>query len=311
MQKKLKISIVALLAALTLTACSEKGTDTKIATESKDTAINKDQSFQEASDFVKAYNDTASKLGVFTASNGDMYEILWSENDLITVGPLVENYEQLLVQRQQADSEQEAIAFVKEINALAAFTIAPDAADLALEAIEDMGMGSYSNGVFTSSNGTSYQISFDGDTATVGSIVEGSGQRSTKGLEDTNAQQQARLSVEVARSLLYEYGNFAKATVAQLKIDEPYIDWSAAASTPSGVGNEKIVSINVANSNTEFVAAVRGETTDGLNYNCWFVKISKSGADKFAVEKRTENNCIASTPPTAATFKDFDFPPAP
>ena len=312
MQKKLKISIVVLLAALTLTACSEKGTDTKIATESKDTAINKDQSFQEASDFVKAYNDTASKLGVFTASNGDMYEILWNDEDLITVGPLVENYEQLLAQRQQADSEQEAIAFVKTINALAAFTIAPDAADQALEAIEDMGMGSsYSNGVFTASNGTNYQISFDGDTATVGSIVEGSGQRPTKGLEDTNAQQQARLSVEVARSLLYEYGDFAKATVAQLKKDEPGFDWSTAASIPSGVGNEKIVSINVANSNTEFVAAVRGETTDGLNYNCWFVKISKSGADKFAVEKRTENNCIASTPPTAATFKDFDFPPAP
>lgn len=311
MQKKIKISIVVLLAALTLTACSEKGTDTKIATESKDTAINKDQSFQEASDFVEAYNDTASKLGVFTASNGDMYEILWTENDLITVGPLVENYEQLLAQRQQTDSEQEAIAFVKEINALAAFTIAPDAADLALEAIEDMGMGSYSNGVFTASNGTNYQISFDGDTATVGSIVEGSGQRPTKGLEDTTAQQQARLSVEVARSLLYEYGDFAKATVAQLKKDEPGFDWGATASTPSGVGNEKIVSINVTKANTEFVAAVRGETTDGLNYNCWFVKISKSEADKYAVDKRTENNCIASTPPTAAAFKDFNFPPAP
>ena len=129
--------------------------------------------------------------------------------------------------------------------------------------------------------------------------------------EDASAKQQARLSVEVARSLLYEYGNFSQANVAKLKIDEPNIDWSTAASTPSGVSNEKIVSINVANSNTEFIAAVRGETTDGLNYNCWFVKISKTGADKFAVEKRTENNCIASTPPTAATFKDFDYPPAP
>lgn len=311
MQKNLKISIVVLLAALTLTACSAKGTDAKIATESKDTAINKDQSYQEASDFVKAYNDTASKLGVFTASNGDMYEILWNEDDLITVGPLVENYEQLLAQRQQTDSEQEAIAFVKEINALAAFTIAPDAAELALEAIEDMGMGSYSNGVFTASNGTSYVISFDGDSATIGSIVEGSVQRPTKGLEDTNAQQQARLSVEVARSLLYEYGDFAKATVAQLKKDEPGFDWGATASTLSGVGNEKIVSINVTKANTEFVAAVRGETTDGLNYNCWFVKISKSEADKYAVDKRTENNCIASIPPTAAAFKDFDYPPAP
>ena len=171
MQKNLKIGIVTFLAALTLTACSEKGTDTKIATESKGTAITKDQSYQEASDFVKAYNDTASKLGVFTASNGDMYEIVLSEDDLVTVGPLVENYDQLLAQRQQADSEQEAIAFVKEINALAAFTIEPDAAAVALEAIEDIGMGSsYSNGVFTSSNGTSYQISFDGDTATLGNM---------------------------------------------------------------------------------------------------------------------------------------------
>ena len=311
MQKNLKISIVALLATLVLTACSGKGTDTKIATESKDIAINKEQSFQEASDFVKAYNDTASKMGVFTASNGDMYEIVLNEDDLITVGPLVENYEQLLAQRQQADGEQEAIAFAKEITALAAFTVALDAADLALEAIEDMGMGSYSNGVFTASNGTSYVIVFDGDTATVGNVVESSGQRPTVGLQDTSAQKQARLSVEVARSLLYEYGNFSQANVAKLKIDEPNIDWSTAASTPSGVSNEKIVSINVANSNTEFIAAVRGETTDGLNYNCWFVKISKTGADKFAVEKRTENNCIASTPPTAATFKDFDYPPAP
>ena len=311
MQKNLKISIVALLATLVLTACSEKGTDTKSATETKDTAINKEQSFQEASDFVKAYNDTASKMGVFTASNGDMYEIVLNEDDLITVGPLVENYEQLLAQRQQADGEQEAIAFVKTINALAAFTVELDAADLALEAIEDMGMGSYSNGVFTASNGTSYVIAFDGDTATVGNVVESSGQRPTIGKQDTSAQQQARLSVEVARSLLYEYGNFSQANVAKLKIDEPNIDWSTAASTPSGVNNEKTVSINVANSNTEFIAAVRGETTDGLNYNCWFVKISKTGADKFAVEKRTENNCIASTPPTAATFKDFDFPPAP
>jgi ABC-type Fe3+-hydroxamate transport system substrate-binding protein len=167
MQKNLKISIVALLVTLVLTACSGKGTDTKIATESKDTAINKEQSFQEASDFVKAYNDTASKMGVFTASNGDMYEIVLNEDDLVTVGPLVENYGQLLAQRQKADGAQEAIAFVKTINALAAFTLALDAADLAQEAIEDMGMGSYSNGVFTDSNGTSYVISFDGDTATL------------------------------------------------------------------------------------------------------------------------------------------------
>jgi|694.fasta_scaffold39077_5 prepilin-type N-terminal cleavage/methylation domain-containing protein len=129
--------------------------------------------------------------------------------------------------------------------------------------------------------------------------------------EDASAKQQARLSVEVARSLLYEYGNFSQATAAKLKVDEPNIDWNTAASTPSGTSKAKIVSINVANSNTEFIAAVRGGTTDDVNYNCWFVKISKSGADKFAVEKRTDNNCIASTPPSAATFKDFDFPPAP
>ena len=46
--------------------------------------------------------------------------------------------------------------------------------------------------------------------------------------EDASAKQQARLSVEVARSLLYEYGNFSQATVAKLKIDEPNIDWNTA-----------------------------------------------------------------------------------
>jgi uncharacterized RDD family membrane protein YckC len=69
---------------------------------------------------------------------------------------------------------QEAIAFTKEINALAAFTSALDAREQAFSAIESYYPGSsYVDGIFTSSNGISYQINFDGDTATLGEIYEG------------------------------------------------------------------------------------------------------------------------------------------
>jgi uncharacterized RDD family membrane protein YckC len=68
---------------------------------------------------------------------------------------------------------QEAVAFTKEINALAAFTSALDAREQAFSAIEDFYNGSYVDGIFTSSNGISYQINFDGDTATLGEIYEG------------------------------------------------------------------------------------------------------------------------------------------
>jgi prepilin-type N-terminal cleavage/methylation domain-containing protein len=129
--------------------------------------------------------------------------------------------------------------------------------------------------------------------------------------EDASAKQQARTAVEVARSLMYEYGNFAQATAAKLKADEPNIDFNTAASTPGANGKSKIVSINVGNSNTEFTAAVRGGTTDDTNYNCWFIKIARTGSDKFGVEKRTANNCNAANPPSAANMVEFDFPPAP
>jgi len=129
--------------------------------------------------------------------------------------------------------------------------------------------------------------------------------------EDASAKQQARTAVEVARSLMYEYGNFAQATAAKLKADEPNIDFNMAASSNSVNGKSKIVSIHVANANTEFIAAVRGGTTDDTNYNCWFVKIARTGSDKFAVERRTANNCLASSAPAAGNFVEFDFPPAP
>ena len=68
---------------------------------------------------------------------------------------------------------QEAMAFTREINALAAFTSALDAREQALSAIESYYPSSYVDGIFTSSNGISYQINFDGDTATLGDIFEG------------------------------------------------------------------------------------------------------------------------------------------
>ena len=70
---------------------------------------------------------------------------------------------------------QEVVAFVKEINALAAFTSALDASDQAAEALEDIGgTASYGSGIFTATNGVQHAVSFSGDTATVGSIVAGS-----------------------------------------------------------------------------------------------------------------------------------------
>lgn len=70
---------------------------------------------------------------------------------------------------------QEAVAFVKEINALAAFTSADDASTQASIAIDDAGQGaSYANGVFTATNGVQHNVSFSGDTAAVGAIVAGS-----------------------------------------------------------------------------------------------------------------------------------------
>jgi len=70
---------------------------------------------------------------------------------------------------------QEASAFVKEINALAAFTPALDASAQATEALEDMGAGAaYASGVFTATNGVEHAVTFSGDTASVGAIVAGS-----------------------------------------------------------------------------------------------------------------------------------------
>ncbi len=70
---------------------------------------------------------------------------------------------------------QEAVAFVKEVNALAAFTPALDASDQAAEALEDIGgSASYGTGVFTATNGVQHAVSFSGDTAAVGAIVAGS-----------------------------------------------------------------------------------------------------------------------------------------
>ena len=71
---------------------------------------------------------------------------------------------------------QEANAFAKEVTALAAFTQEDDASDYTDEAITDIGGGaSYSTaGVFEATNGVQHNITISGDTARVGTIVDGS-----------------------------------------------------------------------------------------------------------------------------------------
>ena len=86
---------------------------------------------------------------------------------------LLNNFESVKNESRKEMSYQEAIAFTKEINAVAAFTAANDAKEQAIEVAQNLYTGSYSSGIFTSSVGISYQINFDGDTATLGDIFEG------------------------------------------------------------------------------------------------------------------------------------------
>jgi type IV pilus assembly protein PilA len=87
----------------------------------------------------------------------------------------IPSFNNVKVEAKKQAGYQEAVAFVKEINALAAFTAADDASSQAAVAIDDAGQGAaYANGVFTATNGVQHNVSFSGDTATVGAIVAGS-----------------------------------------------------------------------------------------------------------------------------------------
>jgi hypothetical protein len=162
----------AFFAALSLSACSSDGG--KVVLDSKVDTSNKEISYQEAAAFAKSLSDFVEKdQGVFTASNGVMYEIITSDDGNFTVGSMIENYDQYVLQLMQKDSYEVAVSFVKEINALAAFTIALDAEDKAAEAMDDLGYGSYYyNGVFTTSAGFQFPVTFNGDTATLGEVID-------------------------------------------------------------------------------------------------------------------------------------------
>ena len=103
-----------------------------------------------------------------TATLGDIFEgeIPVANNQLTTLEPTLDNNQ--LPYNVSEQSYQEATAFIKTVNALAAFTVELDAIEQAMQAIEQISLGSYSSGIFTSSDGTTYQIDFVGDTATLG-----------------------------------------------------------------------------------------------------------------------------------------------
>jgi prepilin-type N-terminal cleavage/methylation domain-containing protein len=140
--------------------------------------------------------------------------------------------------------------------------------------------------------------------------------------EDTAAKAQLRTSAEVARNLMYESGNRFDATKVgaptsgstqtQLSKDEPNIEFVTSASIQDPATNRRSVSVNVVN-NTEWVAAALGGSSGG-KYNCWFVKLSTTGGDKFGLLQKTAGstaNSCSSTSDVPTTWVDYEFPALP
>jgi hypothetical protein len=70
---------------------------------------------------------------------------------------------------------QEAAAFVKSVNALAAFTTANDASTKADVAADELGGSAcYTNSKFVATNGVAHAIEFSGDTAALGAMISAS-----------------------------------------------------------------------------------------------------------------------------------------
>jgi hypothetical protein len=237
------------------------------------------------------------------------------------------------------NSYQEATQFISDITTITATKTGPDPVKKALQSWQEWGMGgvlcstppicpSYSNGIYTSSFGISYLINFEGETLTLGEIFS---------TDDAKAWYQARHFIETMSSVTYTAlanktdiepeGIFSQASLTELKIAQPNTDWSINPSLPSDRFLSNTISIfasyepsaksPVDSPNIKVIAAIRGATTDDIYYNCWFAKKSSIGeflvgiSYTLAIEKRTENNCSASTPPNDENFRDMYFPPAP
>ena len=235
-------------------------------------------------------------------------------------------------------SDQEATQFIKDIITITATETGEDALKKALQSWQEWGKGgvlcsnppicpSYSNGIYTSSYGVSYIINFDGETITLGKVFS---------TDDANAWHQARLFIGAMSSVTYTAlknktnidpeGIFSQASVTELKIAKPNRDWSINPSLPSDLFPTNTISVfasyepstasPVDSPNINVIAAIRGATTDNIYYNCWFAKKSSIGefvvniSYALAIEKRTEYDCTASTPPDDANFKLMYFPPA-
>ena len=144
--------------------------------------------------------------------------------------------------------------------------------------------------------------------------------------EDTAAKAQLRTAAEVARNLMYESGNRFDATKVgaptstgtqtQLSKDEPNIQFVTTPSIQDPATNRRSVSVNVISA-SEWVATALGGSSDG-RYNCWFIKLSTTGGDKFAVVQKTAgstaNSCSSTSdaPATSSTdWKDYEFPALP
>jgi hypothetical protein len=325
--------------------------------------------------------------GIFTSSYGISYQIYFA-GDTVTLGDIYEgeipppnstqvgnNDSKIGENNQSLDSNtqlayQEATDFANEIKLLANATAADDAEAQAHAALENIGKGSYytneifmseysPTGIFTSSNGISYEINFSQETARVGDIFEGEipiPNSIQEPAEDIKAKRQALLTSETIYKILdntytkmlqenngfiikanavldpdatieeykealqivdkiyHDYGyNFSQVSVTLLEKYEPTLNYSKDSSMPSDQFNSNTVSINVNKSNTEFVAAIRGAKIDDNYYNCWFLKYSSNHSEEsfpytFSVEKRTKNNCTASTPPNDVPFTSTVFP---
>lgn len=145
--------------------------------------------------------------------------------------------------------------------------------------------------------------------------------------DDTAAKGQLRTASEVARNLMYEAGgNFSTADYttasSRIQLDEPNIEFVAAATASTATGKRRSVSVSSRNSNTEWVAASLGGDAS-TQKNCWFIKLDARGADAYYVTQVSATGCSASIAPASTVLSTspagspangwvkFDFPPAP
>jgi prepilin-type N-terminal cleavage/methylation domain-containing protein len=138
--------------------------------------------------------------------------------------------------------------------------------------------------------------------------------------DDAAAKAQLRTAGEVARNLMYEYGNsFHQATDTKMDADEPNIDFVSGPSTVSGRTRSVSVmpSTKVSPANT-WIGASEGGANGSTNVNCWYIRLDTKGSDLYAVKVEAKGACDANTAPAAPSgpttlgqWKQYDFPDAP